>query len=110
MPGRVTQPHPRVDAIRGCLALERGPLVYAIETADLPDGIELEDVTLAPDAEPASPWSGRTSDRASSGCEVPATTEGGRAFDLAAVPYHAWGNRAVEAMRVWIPQTDATRD
>ena len=36
MPVRVTSPHPRVDAVRGCVALERGPLVYAVETADLP--------------------------------------------------------------------------
>ena len=26
---------------------------------------------------------------------------------LAAVPYHAWGNRVVGAMRVWIPRVDA---
>ena len=26
---------------------------------------------------------------------------------LAAVPYYAWGNRSVEAMRVWIPAVDA---
>ena len=35
---RSPSPRPQVDAIRGCVALERGPLVYAIETADLPAG------------------------------------------------------------------------
>ena len=28
------------------------------------------------------------------------------ALDLAAIPYYAWANRSVEAMRVWIPRTD----
>jgi DUF1680 family protein len=108
MPGRVTAPHSRVDAIRGCLALERGPLVYAIETADLPDGIEVEAVTLAPDAGPR-PVGRPDLGPGVVGLEVPATTEDGQAFDLAAIPYHAWGNRAVEAMRVWIPQAAAPR-
>ena len=109
MPGRVTAPHPRIDAIRGCLALERGPLVYAIETADLPDGIEVEAVTLAADSAPravARPDLGP----GVVGLSVPAATEAGRGFDLAAVPYHAWGNRAVEAMRVWIPARTGDAD
>ncbi len=108
MPGRVTRPHPRVDAIRGCLALERGPLVYAIETADLPEDVELEAVTLAPDAGPR-PVERPDLGPGVVGLEVPAATEDGRAFSLAAIPYHAWGNRAVEAMRVWIPQAAAPR-
>ena len=35
---RLTAPHPRVDAVRGCLAIERGPLVYCVEEADAPAG------------------------------------------------------------------------
>jgi DUF1680 family protein len=46
MPARVTTPHPRVDAVRGTVALERGPLVYCVESLDLPDGVELEQVRL----------------------------------------------------------------
>ena len=49
---RVTRPDPRVDAVRGCVALERGPLVYAIESADLPPGVELEDVAIPDGAAP----------------------------------------------------------
>ena len=36
MPVRATVPDPRIDAVRGCVAFERGPLVYCLETADLP--------------------------------------------------------------------------
>ena len=46
MPGRLVEAHPRVDAVRGCLALLRGPLVYCLEGADLAAGVLLEDVSL----------------------------------------------------------------
>ncbi len=49
MPPRVTLPDPRIDALRGTAALERGPLVYAIEQADLPAGVATEDIEIAPD-------------------------------------------------------------
>ncbi len=39
---------PRVDAIRGCVAIERGPLVYCIEAADN-EGIDLAAVALDTD-------------------------------------------------------------
>ena len=41
-PRRATVPDPRIDAIRGSVALERGPLVYCLETADLPAGGDVD--------------------------------------------------------------------
>ncbi len=35
LPVRATEPNPRIDAVRGCIAFERGPLVYCIESADV---------------------------------------------------------------------------
>jgi hypothetical protein len=56
---RVIAPHPRIDVVRGCVAVARGPLVYAVEQADLPDGVTLEDVRV----DPAAPiTAGRLSD------------------------------------------------
>src|SRR5438093_908212 len=49
---RLTAPNPRIDAVRGCLALERGPVVYCFEEADLPAGADLADVALHEAAEP----------------------------------------------------------
>jgi DUF1680 family protein len=100
---RVVAPHPRLDAVRGCLALERGPLVYAIEAADLPPGIELEGLTIPADITP------REVDRADLGSGVvgltfPAVTDDGRSIEARAIPYHAWANRSPGAMRVWIPR------
>src|SRR5207248_2029398 len=47
MEPRIVMPHARIDAVRGSAALERGPLVYCIESADLPAGTVLEDARLA---------------------------------------------------------------
>jgi DUF1680 family protein len=123
MPPRVTQPDPRIDAIRGCLALERGPLVYCVESDDLPEGVTLEEVVLEPTVRP---WTTPRPDVAPSliGLVLPAIHRPGRpaarwpyrrtgasgsravearAIEAGAIPYFAWANRTVEGMRVWIP-------
>ena len=103
---RRPRPHPRIDAIRGCLALERGPLVYADRDRGPPGrnrGRGRRPSTRRLPAPRRSP--GSDLGPGVVGLAVPAATDGrGSGFDLAAVPYHAWGNRAVEAMRVWIPR------
>jgi hypothetical protein len=47
---RLIAPHPRIDAVRGCLAIERGPLVYCVEGADAPAGVRTDDLRLDPGA------------------------------------------------------------
>jgi DUF1680 family protein len=102
---------PRVDATRGCLAFERGPLVYCIETADIPPGVELEDVVVAADVAPTA-VSRDELGPSFIGLAVPAAISRGGAgseaedVTVGAIPYFAWANRRVEAMRVWIPTTD----
>lgn len=46
---RLTWPDDRIDALRGCVAVERGPVVLCLESADLP-GVDLADVQLDPAA------------------------------------------------------------
>jgi DUF1680 family protein len=111
---RVTVPDPRTDAVRGCVALERGPLVYCVETADLPPGVSLEEVRVDANVRP-SPID--RSDLATNivGLAVPAVQaafDGGasRQIDIGAIPYFAWANRSVEAMRVWIPVRSESSD
>lgn len=102
---RVTEPDSRIDAVRGCLALERGPLVYCIESADLPPGVELEAVSLGERV------SASTMPRPDLGPSFVglalAGSNGGPATEIRALPYLAWANRTVEAMRVWIPRRTA---
>jgi hypothetical protein len=88
---RWTAPDPRVDAVRGCVAVERGPLVYCLESTD--QETDLTDVRVDPSE---------------------ALTDAGPATDLARsvlvdgsgltfIPYHTWGNRGLATMRVWVP-------
>jgi DUF1680 family protein len=106
---RLTAPHPRVDASRGCLAIERGPLVYCIEEADAPAGAIVDDLRIDPAAElravPAPDELGgivavEAPGRHQPPDDVPALDG---AVTLRAIPYSHWGNRGEGAMRVWVP-------
>jgi uncharacterized protein len=109
---RVTPSDRRVDATRGCVVVERGPIVYAIESADLPDGQELEDIEVDEDVAP-EPEARDDLAPGIVGLRMPARVRrggngsgAGQPVELHAIPYYAWGNRRVEAMRVWIPAGD----
>jgi len=43
---RLTFPDPRIDALRGTAAIERGPLVYCFEQVDQPTGVHVDDLAL----------------------------------------------------------------
>ena len=100
MPIRVTEPDPRIDAVRGTVAIERGPLVYCIETADLPTGTVLEEISVDRGVEATT----RRVDAFDGDIAGLSMTAG--SIEVGAVPYFAWANRRVEAMRVWIPTDD----
>ena len=119
---RLTAPNPHVDAIRGCAALERGPIVYCLEGTDLPEGIELADVALNADAEPAdsgeivglgsvpevsiagvvSNFEG-SAQALYSDADSEHATAASSPIQLRAIPYFTWANRGTSAMRVWTP-------
>ena len=112
---------PRVDAIRGCVAFERGPLVYCFEGADLPAGTSTEDLVIRPEvtARPADPVriAGLpvTPLLVPAGLRAPATAAGwpyhearngappAADTEALAIPYYAWANRGPSDMRVWTP-------
>ncbi|WP_290053717.1 glycoside hydrolase family 127 protein [Amycolatopsis solani] len=114
MPARLVRPHPRIDAVRGCVAVTRGPLVYCLEQADLPAGVTLEDVRLdvgaplvagrLPDVPVTLAARGRVETPASDEL-YPAEAEEphGEPIELTAIPYFLWGNREPGPMRVWLP-------
>ena len=100
---RLTSPHERVDAVRGCLAIERGPLVYCLEQTDHPD-VVLDDIRLLP----GDMRSEQRADLLGGVTVVHANGRvGDRELELTAVPYLAWANRGTDdrvgPMRVWVP-------
>jgi DUF1680 family protein len=121
MDARLIEPHPAIEATRGSLAIERGPLVYCVEQADQGDA-PVAELELDPSRSMESRWipellEGVVVVRAP-GFRVDESAWGGRLYrpfrpgaaparqraELTAIPYFAWANRGPGAMRVWIPQ------
>jgi uncharacterized protein len=106
---RVTRPDDRIDAVRGCVALERGPLVYCLESADLAPGTELEAVEVAA-AGPVSTMPRPDIAADVLGLTATGRSAGGAKIEIKAVPYFVWANRDVNGMRVWIPRAPGGGD
>ncbi|WP_405530818.1 glycoside hydrolase family 127 protein [Streptomyces canus] len=119
---RLAAADPRVDAVRGCVAIERGPLVYCLEGVDHPGGLDdiVVDTTrpLAVKHRPDLLGGVTTVVAAGSRRHLPdagwwpyapvdespdSPQQGGEPVELTAVPYYAWANREDGSMRVWLP-------
>lgn len=113
--------NPLVEETVNQVAIKYGPLVYCVESNDLPEGVRLSDVALALGQDagftaqreriagadvltltlnavalPRAGWAKGELYR-----EVSAATP--RPIKLKAVPYYAWGNRGDTEMTVWLP-------
>jgi len=122
MDARLIEPHPAIEATRGCLAIERGPLVYCVEQADQ-GAAPVAELELDPSRPMESRWAPELLEGVvvvrAPGFRVDESAWGGRLYrpfrpgaaparqraELTAIPYFAWANRGPGAMRVWIPQT-----
>ncbi len=110
MAPRVVVPDPRIDAVRGCVAVERGPEVLALESVDLSDGGDVGEVVLDATT-PLAEREGRVwatfSGRPAATPQWPYGEESAEASapiqSVALVAYHDWGNRGPSTMRVWLP-------
>ena len=122
---RLAYPDRRVEAVQGTAAIERGPLVYCLEQADQPAGIDLTDLALVPgqleDTRATVPGVGDTVlvragavHRAAlqeAGLPYQAAADeaqasgnpGGQQVTATAIPYFQWDNRDGRPMQVWIP-------
>jgi DUF1680 family protein len=117
MPPRLLQAHPLVEECRNHVAVQRGPVVYCLESTDLAKTVKLLDVVvprsiklrprfdrgllggvtvLEGKAEAAveADWSGQLYR------ELGATPP--QPIDVKLIPYYAWGNRGRSEMTVWL--------
>ncbi|KQR11993.1 glycoside hydrolase family 127 protein [Cellulomonas sp. Leaf334] len=109
MQPRVSSPDPRIDAVRGCVVVERGPEVLALESVDL-GGTDVSVVrldldaglrevdgqvlaTLVTDAPADDLWPYGS---------PPAHPDQPRT-EAPLIAYHDWANRGPSTMRVWLP-------
>ncbi|BDV31760.1 glycoside hydrolase family 127 protein [Microbacterium terricola] len=109
---RFVQPDPRIDAVRGCVAVERGPEVLALESVDLaaaPDddvSNAVVDVSVAPTERDGRVWVRVGSARSGADPWPYRAGAGAHPSDTVEVPlvaYHDWANRGPSTMRVWVP-------
>jgi DUF1680 family protein len=105
-------PDPRIDALRGSVAFEHGPFVLAVESPDLPDGLDVNDLVVTGGGEVvAGVPTVNLGVRGRGAVDWPyaAGAPGPEVRPLGAIPlrpYHRWGNRGPSTMRVWIPRED----
>ena len=107
---RITRPDSRIDAVRGTIAVERGPFVICAESVDLPGDLSVTELVVDADAGVEALGAGavvrgRRLSAADAGWpyggEAGAAT--GEALDVPLIPYHSWANRGPSTMRVWLP-------
>jgi len=100
------------------VAVKRGPLVYCLESVDLPDDVDITEIALTPTTKfnarfvpdllggisvlkgqalrlPADKWDGTLYRNISS--KTP------QFIDVTFIPYYTWGNRGHSEMTVWLP-------
>lgn len=104
MTPRFVHPDLRIDAVRGCVAVEQGPLVLCAEAA--PDGVDLDAIHVRTD-EPvmsgsvAALMEKHDRDAWPYAEDVPHNDR--MPVTVPLVPYHRWGRRGPVTMRVWLP-------
>jgi DUF1680 family protein len=114
MAPRFTVPDPRIDAVRGCVAVERGPLVYCAESTDDSSIADLDGLSVDTDHAPGMDGGdvvvlGRAGTFADRPWPYPATALPAPAVPIRLLPYHRWARRGPATMRVWLPTTAETR-
>ncbi|MEV7692820.1 beta-L-arabinofuranosidase domain-containing protein [Microbacterium sp. NPDC089189] len=106
---RFSHPAAEIDAVRGTVAVERGPEVLAVESVDLPAEGDVAGVVIDARTAPVE-RDGRVWVRAGVRPEpTPRWPYGEHRSEPAAmvevplVAYHDWANRGPSTMRVWLP-------
>ncbi|MBG6237861.1 DUF1680 family protein [Mycetocola sp. CAN_C7] len=109
---RWTEPDPRIDALRGQRAVERGPVVMCLESTDAGHVSTVDEVRVTGDlrdddgvvtvgtrrltvSDDAWPYG------------VDSATLDADTARVRLLPYHSWANRGPSTMRVWLPLESA---
>lgn len=123
MTARLVVANPLVESMADRAAVLRGPIVYCLESPDLPAGVAIHEVRLPRDAafeavelpEPLNhlrALRGRVRVRPGPPASratplyTPASRAQAREETITLIPYFAWNNRGEPRMRVWLPLAD----
>jgi DUF1680 family protein len=117
MQPRLVESNPLVEETRNQVAVIRGPVVYCLESPDLPAGVRFSEVVIPANVQfrprfekqllggvtvlegkaklvKHADWSGLLYRNVS--------PDGG-SVDIQLIPYYAWANRGISFMSVWLP-------
>ncbi len=121
MPPILMESHPLVEETRNHVAIKRGPIVYCLESTDLPGNVNLTDVTILKDlkltprydsqflqgvtvlegnvhTQQSKDWKGKL-------YRPLGEEEEPKSIQARFIPYYAWANRGESEMTVWLPLT-----
>ncbi|MGN1375465.1 MAG: glycoside hydrolase family 127 protein [Prevotella sp.] len=116
METKLIEANPLVEECRGQVAVQRGPIIYCLESNDC-NGADIDNITIPVDAK-FTPVKTTIDGSAITALETEAVnrTEGNWTKTLyrevskdkttkkvRLIPYYAWGNRGKSEMTVWIP-------
>jgi DUF1680 family protein len=119
MPAQFIESHPAVEENRNQLAVQRGPVVYCLESPEIA-GIKLNDVAISPSAKLKATFDSNLLEGVSAiETEIQFRPQGdwndkltrplqqtdGRTIPARLIPVFAWGNRGKSEMSVWLPAT-----
>jgi DUF1680 family protein len=116
MPATLLESNPLVEETRNQVTVKRGPLVYCLESADLPNqnvfdvvipaGIKLQQVSMKIDIGNVMALTGEAKILQSSNWKNTLYKEVNTAtkpIKIKLIPYYAWANRGQTDMTVWMP-------
>lgn len=116
MPARLVQANHLVEEVYNQVAVMRGPIVYCLESADLPQGVCLSEVAIPADIDfiPEDLFIGTSRIKALVGQALVYENDDskqlyreldpadGKKVEVRLIPYYAWGNRGKGEMSVWL--------
>lgn len=118
MSPKLVEAHPLVEEARNQVAVVRGPLVYCLESVDLPKGVSLQSVAISRDVRLAVQFDpkflggvtvieGQAERKTDENWDGELYREARPAkrerIEAKLIPYFAWSNRGRSEMTVWIP-------
>jgi len=118
MPTQLIEAHPLVEELRNQVAVKRGPIVYCLESLDLPPDIRITDIAIPHSIKFENTWHrdllggitvlqgfAQLRSRGDWGNTLYRTLSprNEKAVSIRMIPYYTWNNRGDSEMTVWLP-------
>ena len=115
---QLLEAHPLVEEARNQVAIRRGPIVYCLESIDLPDDVGIMNIGVSSKAQFQNHYVNNllggitvldtkacvgTGDDWDKTLYRRISPQERNVVDIRLIPYYAWGNRGDSEMTVWLP-------